>query len=149
MRITNRTDLPLSLIRDVLMFAAPSGVSNYDCEITFYRGYGHLRGRAWPQRNRVLLRIARPQHFPSLRVPPWKGYLGQPPLMDHVEALLFVAAHELRHLWQARIPRGYRVWGARGQYSERDADAYAWGRVRAWRRLGAVALGEKKVARAS
>ena len=35
---------------------------------------------------------------------------------------------------RARIPRGRRVWGARGQFSERDADAYAIRMLRAWRR---------------
>ncbi len=45
-----------------------------------------------------------------------------------------VTAHELRHLWQAQHPKGWRVWGSRGQYSERDADAYAIRMLRAWRR---------------
>lgn len=35
---------------------------------------------------------------------------------------------------QARVPKGRRVWGARGQFSERDADAYAIRTLRAWRR---------------
>ena len=63
-----------------------------------------------------------------------KGYLPRPWLADQVEALVYLAAHELRHLWQARVPRGHRVWGSRGQYSERDADAYAIRQLRAWRR---------------
>lgn len=50
------------------------------------------------------------------------------------EALLYVVAHELRHLWQARVPRGRRVWGARGQFSERDADAWALRMLRRYRR---------------
>jgi hypothetical protein len=50
------------------------------------------------------------------------------------EALVYVMAHELRHLWQALHPKGYRVWGARGQMSERDTDAYGLRMLRAWRR---------------
>lgn len=50
------------------------------------------------------------------------------------EIIVHLVAHELRHLWQKRVPRGRRVWGARGQFSERDADAYAIQKVRQWRR---------------
>jgi hypothetical protein len=52
------------------------------------------------------------------------------------EAIVHLVAHELRHLWQAKVKKGHRVWGARGQYSERDCDAYAIGVVRHWRRRG-------------
>ncbi len=55
-------------------------------------------------------------------------------LYSRIEALVLVTAHELRHLWQAQHPKGWRAWGSRGQYSERDADAYAIRTLRAWRR---------------
>ena len=61
------------------------------------------------------------------------GYLGVKVFSDE-EALVHVVAHELRHLWQARVKSGRRVWGARGQFSERDADAYGLACVRKWRR---------------
>jgi hypothetical protein len=54
--------------------------------------------------------------------------------MTREEAVLFVLAHEMRHLWQARVRRGRRVWGSRGVLSERDADAYALRALRHWRR---------------
>jgi hypothetical protein len=63
-----------------------------------------------------------------------KGYLPRPALGNRTEALVYVLAHELRHLWQGRVHRGRRVWGSRGQYSERDADAYAIHKLREWRR---------------
>jgi hypothetical protein len=53
---------------------------------------------------------------------------------SNIEAVVFLVAHELRHVWQGRIKKGRRVWGARGQYSERDADAYALRVLRRWRR---------------
>lgn len=49
------------------------------------------------------------------------------------EALVVLLAHELRHLWQAQTTRG-RVYGARGRFSERDADAYALQMLRRFRR---------------
>jgi hypothetical protein len=55
------------------------------------------------------------------------------------EALVVLLAHELRHLWQAKHSRGM-VWGARGRYSERDADAYALRMLRAYRRGELVPL---------
>ena len=62
-----------------------------------------------------------------------KGYLSSLNFTWQ-ETMIHLIAHELRHLWQQRIPKGRRVWGARGQYSERDADAYAIQVVRRWRR---------------
>lgn len=53
------------------------------------------------------------------------GYINHM-LLSREEALVHILAHELRHLWQKNHPRKRgRVWGARGQYSDRDADAYA------------------------
>ena len=132
MRITNKTDIPLSVVRDVLRFVAPTGVGGYAVELT--RSKHLCRGRAWPWEWRVLLRVADATRFPSMGWGKHKGYLGCPPIGNEIEALVFIAAHELRHLWHYRVPRGYRVWGARGRYSERDADAYAIRKLREWRR---------------
>lgn len=79
---------------------------------------------------RVTSRLVRPAKPGAGR----GGYLPRPALGNQIEGLVFVIAHELRHLWQARVPRGRRVWNARGQFSERDADAYAYRMLRAWRR---------------
>jgi hypothetical protein len=62
------------------------------------------------------------------------GYLDHF-LLSREEAVVHVVAHELRHLWQAKIKRGYRVWRARGQFSDTDADAFAIRKTREWRRL--------------
>jgi hypothetical protein len=61
------------------------------------------------------------------------GYINHI-LLSREEVIVHVVAHELRHLWQAKVKRGYRVWGARGQFSDRDADAYAIRKTRKWRR---------------
>lgn len=58
-------------------------------------------------------------------------------LLDRMEALVLMLSHEFRHLWQkeneGRSRRG-KVWGARGTFSERDADAFAIRKVREYRR---------------
>jgi hypothetical protein len=63
------------------------------------------------------------------------GYISSLEL-SREESLVHILAHELRHYWQMNHPgkRG-KVWGARGKFSERDADAYAIRMTRAWRRL--------------
>jgi hypothetical protein len=55
--------------------------------------------------------------------------------LSREESLVHYLAHELRHYWQMNHPgkRG-KIWGARGKFSERDADAYAIRKVREWRR---------------
>ena len=61
------------------------------------------------------------------------GYINHL-LLSREEAVVHVIAHELRHLWQTKVKRGYRVWGARDQFSDRDADAFAIRKTRKWRR---------------
>ncbi|MDQ3852339.1 MAG: hypothetical protein M3299_05845 [Thermoproteota archaeon] len=57
-------------------------------------------------------------------------------LLDRIEALILMLSHEFRHLWQKENEgtRRGKVWGARGIFSERDADAFAIRKVREYRR---------------
>jgi hypothetical protein len=60
-------------------------------------------------------------------------------VLSREEALVHILAHELRHFWQKNHPgRRGKVWGARGLYSDRDADAYAIRKMREWRQLHRV-----------
>jgi len=63
------------------------------------------------------------------------GYI--PSLMlSREEAFIHVLAHEFRHFWQLNHKgKKGKVWGARGLFSDRDADSYAIRKVREWRRL--------------
>jgi hypothetical protein len=68
----------------------------------------------------------------------WKkstgGYIDSL-ILSREEALVHVLAHELRHFWQCNHPsKRSKVWGARGRFSDRDADAYAIRKTREWRR---------------
>lgn len=57
-------------------------------------------------------------------------------ILSREEAMVYVLAHEFRHLWQKNhLGKRGKVWGARGQYPDRDADAYAIRKTREWRRL--------------
>jgi hypothetical protein len=55
-------------------------------------------------------------------------------LRSSQECLIYVIAHELRHLYQEKNKADW-VYGSKGRKSsERDADAYAISKVREWRR---------------
>jgi hypothetical protein len=56
-------------------------------------------------------------------------------LLSKEEAFVLILAHEYRHFWQVNHQtKRSKVWGARGQFSERDACWYAIRKVRKWRR---------------
>jgi hypothetical protein len=62
-----------------------------------------------------------------------RGYISTW-LRSPEECLVYVLAHELRHLWQRDYKNNW-VFGAKGKKSsERDADSYAIRKLRQWRR---------------
>lgn len=140
MRLKNTTTIPDSIIREVIRFVRPPGISGFDVRVsntrvgvagTAYHEGCSLHDRACPF---VVLRVG--QSWPQEAQGPHKpGYLGVPRLENRIEALVFIAAHELRHLWQARGSRKRKgmAKGSRGKFSERDADTYAFRMLNEWR----------------
>lgn len=131
MRLKNTTDIPDALVREVIRFVKPPGCGGVTVKLK--NSQSDYAGSAWGRRL-VIVRIGGAKRFPVRRAAR-DGYLSFW-VFNRIEALVAVMAHELRHVWQAYHPRGWRVWGARGQFSERDADAYALRTLRAWRRHG-------------
>ena len=133
MAFTNTSHLSTAYLRKIIRFCAPSGVTDLNFRFTGTPSTG--RGIYFWQRNLVVARlpvkVKFPQYFNSN--PKGKGYLPVT-LFDCDEIAVYIIAHELRHAWHKLHPKGYRIWGSRGQYSERDADAWAIQKVRAWRR---------------
>lgn len=139
-RLYNTTPLPPHRLREIIGFVTPSGVSGFRVTVrnrshASFNGTAAIQGSEWW----VTLSFGKYAVYPKgpERNPRGGAYLPLPWFASVEEAVVFLAAHELRHLWQARVPRGRRVWGAKGQYSERDADAYAIRKLRAWRRTTA------------
>lgn len=131
-RFHNTTDLPLELIKEVYHFTAPPGVAGVSVSVkNLSRG---CCGRAWGHCKRILVRVGPASSYPS-KFSHYKGrgYLDHT-YRDRTDALVHLMAHELRHLWQYEHPIGHRVFGSKGQYSERDADAYGIKMARAWRK---------------
>lgn len=159
MRIKNYTTFNTDLIREIIAFVRPPGISNFD--ISFknsengWKGKAYYAGCSYHDRKKVgLVTIGVPKRLiynkatgktrteftneqTRYRKPNvtdfGNGYLRSNQFTP-TEDLVHLVAHELRHLWQAKIKKGHRVWGSRGQFSERDADAYAIRMTRAWRR---------------
>lgn len=140
MRIKNSTNIPTDTIRTMVRFVVPPGVAGFDVRVNNTAG-ACFRGRAYakghPHHDRpcpfIIVSICQAERLPPIDVRHRGGYLPMP-AMTREEMLLVLLAHELRHLWQGRVKRGRRIYGARGQYSERDADAYALRALRHWRR---------------
>lgn len=130
MKLRNSTNIPDDTIRAVVRDVCPAGVTGVTVTITNTKDKA-ARGRGW--KNKALVRVPTSEWGSRIHWHAHGAYL------EHVtgsrmEVLVHILAHELRHCWQSRHPKGYRVWGSRGQYSERDADAYALGMVRKFRR---------------
>ena len=149
MRLKNYTDIDSDLIRDLIRAVRPAGISNFDVRISnlgvnqYRRGRNGCRGRAYTQGSGyhdratpfIVVSLSPAVSWrPYIQVPAG-GYLGHA-WGTRIEALLWVIAHELRHLWQATstCKRRGMVWGAKGRMSERDADAYALQMLRRYRR---------------
>jgi hypothetical protein len=153
MRIRNSSSFSRDKIAEIIRFVKPPGVSGFDVWVKA----GTTKGRAYiggseyrstkanfqntaAKRTKstpyCVVSIDKRPDRPGKKWQHWaagKGYL-EVTAYTREEALVYLLAHELRHLWQGRVKRGHRVWGARGQYSERDASAYGLAMLRKWRR---------------
>jgi hypothetical protein len=133
LRLENHTNIPNDKIREITSFVRPPGISNFDVRISnsktrvhcglCYVDGANCHATANPF---IVVRVTQNEsYFPMYTTyKRGKGYIDHL-LLSREEAFVYVIAHELRHLWQKKIPKGYgRVWGARGQYSEREMQTH-------------------------
>lgn len=134
------------VVRAIIKFVRPSGVKNFDVMIK--NSDGGIAGTCYPEgssyhatRNPFIVcrvpfdkfpRMMKPYQYAQLK---GKSY----PIMNLEEACVYIMAHELRHLWQAKAKnkRGY-THGSKGRYSEIDTESYAIGMLRKWRLYNTV-----------
>lgn len=140
-RWRNYTDLPDGELRAIYAAVCPPGLPAHDVEIKNNQGAG--RGRAYyagsgyhaTARPFIVVSVPKTEQMARYR---WRldgGYLPHT-IGSRRECFVVILAHELRHLWQAR-GKGKRrgmVYGSRGRFSERDADAYGIQMLRRYRR---------------
>ena len=146
MRLVNHTDITDAVVRDIIRAVKPAGLSKFDVRVSnasgrYFSGRAYARGSGYHDTAApfVVVKVQRAGNWRPFVMPKSerrKGYLHGYVVGSRLEALVFILAHELRHLWQG-VGDGRRrgmVWGARGKYSERDADAYALRMLRRFRR---------------
>lgn len=130
--IKNSTNIPSEVIEAIAARVCPPGAARYTLRLRNRAGWLGVSGYAY-RSGPVSLCIGEVEGSHTLNGRKGKGYLTGIALGSRAEAILFVLAHELRHRWQ-HAHRKPRVYGSRGRYSERDADAYALGILRQYRR---------------
>jgi hypothetical protein len=132
--LVNSTDVPDHVVRSLLRQMAPPDVIGFDVNLgncaLGESGDGY-HGRVYPS---ITIRLPRG----DVRTRWSAGRARRRHLAidvgSRLEVLVVLLARELRHLWQAQVPRGQRVWGERRQFSTKDADAYALHMLRRYRR---------------
>ncbi len=138
-RLRNSTDITDETLRAIVNAVKPPDIGRFDVEVRnsadWAAGYAYTHGsRLHATKNPfITMRLPRTEKFGRTTRKPHGAYLCYA-TGGRAEATVALTAHELRHLWQKRHPKGGRVWGARGQFSERDADAYALRMLRKFRR---------------
>ncbi len=150
MKLKNHTDIPTETIRAIIRAVRPSGIGNFDVRISNTArgcaGASYGNGSAYHSTAApfIVVRIARTESAIREHIAKRTGGYLPMAIGSRLEALVIVIAHELRHQWQARgsldnrrrviKPRNGMVYGARGRFSERDADTYALQMLRRFRR---------------
>jgi len=166
-KLRNQTKLSSTLLREIVGFCCPSGVTDFAIRFVNRHHYG---GKAYAPLYAKFIEAKESTHgfrayFEKthgectdvlIKIPHYsrgrgkienktRGGRGYLPSVEYTreEAIVHFVAHELRHLYQALHPTRQRdrVWGARGQFSECDADAWAISRTRHWRRRGSPFYG--------
>ena len=144
MRIVNYTDYPDSILKSLFKFAS-RGIRDSGIEIHIKGTNNGLRGRCFywlPDYARV---ASSSKHLITLKLPykpegmpqnAWtnvkrikKLWPNKIPFDNWQDAVLFIAAHEFRHIWQ----ENRRLKTKKGGKQEYDATKFAHIRLNQWR----------------
>lgn len=144
-RWRNYTDLDDETLRAIYVAVLPAGLAAHDVEVKNHGGVGgrgaaYTKGSGYHATARPFIVVSLPQTERRARTirseERGKGGYLRVVTGSRLEVFVYILAHELRHLWQAKAkgkPRGM-VYGAKGRYSERDACAYGLQMLRRYRR---------------
>jgi hypothetical protein len=135
--VRNRSALDTAWLEQLVDVVRPEGLAG-DYLVEFLLDVQH-HGFAYPERRTLRVWIARECTYPLGIDRPRRRRAGPQPsgpspivLRSLEEAVLFVAAHELRHLWQAE--HGRLIAPGVRYLDERDANAYGARALRRHRR---------------
>lgn len=138
--VKNSTKIPSKVIEQIANLIAQPGTAKTTLVIRNSPGRVGVSGYAY-RSGQISLCIGELEGRYLTKGREGKGYLVGIALGSRREAILKVLAHELRHRWQ-HVNRHPRVHGSKGRYSERDADAWALGVLRRYRRGEIAGLAE-------
>lgn len=149
MKLKNTTTIPNEVVREIISFVKPSGIHNFDVMVKnsrhAYRGRAYAKGCSTYHSSAdpfVVCAVGEESKFPcKLHFYQYGQLRGKSDyLANRNEALVYLMAHELRHIWQGKTKNkaGY-YWGSRGRYSEIDTESYALHCLRNFRKVGGIA----------
>ena len=134
MELSNTTQFTDQMVRKVLRFVSGKrGYTKYvDSLVVNPAEPGtRWRGVCKPYVGDIRLWVAKAYRFPYTRPPMSGGYIEVNTRSD-IEALVYVTAHEFRHIWQTTHYQ--RLGGGRKGLSERDVDTFAVQAIAKWRK---------------
>src|SRR5688572_24654761 len=109
MRLKNYTALEAEWLREVIAAVKPANVSKFDISVKNSaqgnKGRAYWNGCSFHDTHAPLVTVGlcKTTRFPY-RTLQGKGYLGVS-LYTLREVAVFIIAHELRHLWQAKVKK--------------------------------------------
>lgn len=136
----NSTNIPSKVIEAIANLIAQPGTARTSLKIRNSPGRVGTSGYAY-HHGPISLSVGDLEGHYVTKGREGKGYLVGIAIGSRAESVLKVLAHELRHRWQ-HANRRPRVYGSKGRYSERDADAWALGVLRRYRRGEIAGLAE-------
>lgn len=135
--IIKNVRLPKTKIEKIICFVTPKGLKLPAIIIKPARGEWLIDGIYYANDHEILLKVAKYSDFPFKmtvsKKEKKKGYMDGFSLKNKQEALVYLLAHEIRHVWQAKHPTAKRMGRRKNKYSESDADIYAVNKLNQWR----------------
>lgn len=161
--IRNTTDIPTTEVRRAVRFILDMlpPLPEFDVQVrnsnTGNAGRAYISGSSYHDTRRpfVVLRVQRQARYTQPHHPkfgrsvfpkPWAPYYQMAQhkgkrywFANRTEALIELAAHEIRHLWQKAYPKAGRYPNSRGVFSEVDTTAFSIHCLRGWRKAQEIA----------
>jgi hypothetical protein len=155
--LRNCTGIPNNIIQMVVDFCCPSELYDFKITVTPVRKSRcdeYFYGSAYTNKKKVNISLNLPfyhHYFPMFSHYRHKeirraGYVKEILLRNQVEVLVYLIAHELRHLWQTNVSKQdfwgrmvfYKTWknvvNTSFYKEEKDATLYAIKMVKLWRK---------------
>jgi len=145
MRLRNTTNFDINLIREIIRFVRPPGIKRFDVWVknsrSGFSGRAYCYGTSYHDHGRMCPYIAvrvGDNKFPFTHSYPWLKNGPNITFENKEDILVYLLAHELRHLWQAKTKnrRGYAN-GSKGKFSEIDCEMYSKEMLEKWKSVQA------------